>query len=282
LFLSGQGKVISGILSAAVNVGYNVVAAGVIVMLVWFRDRFIDAGIRTWHTLEGALRRKKFVLIWVDDGESRGQRLCTLLSERDRDGNLYRALERPASLFLYSGSAKSIKAIILLDTDVTKLADEVSVQTRIEHRLKNYVSGGGTLIGSHDLIYRRVRCAELQKMYGCQTTLFYPCRPDKVHYQLVPTAATHPLRADLGDEFDLDDGEVVWGSWAPDAKVIFATAEDEPKPLVVTREHGDGKLIWLNSGDKGDWMCPSLAIPEEPLLKLLANSVRWAAQCIVP
>jgi hypothetical protein len=274
----GLGGVISSVLSAVVNVGYNVVAAGVIVTLVWFRERFIGALFLTWHKLQGVVLRKKFVLIWVDDGKSQGQQLCTLLSERDHDGNLYRALERPASLLLYSGSAKSIRAIILLDTDVTKLADEVSVQSRIENRLVHYVSGGGTLIGSHDLIYRRVRSTALQKMFGCQTTKFYPCRPsEKVHYQLVPTAEKHPLRDGLGDKFDLDDGEIVWGAWAPDANVIFATAEEEPKPLVVTRKRGDGKLVWLNSGDKGDWLCPSLAIPEEPLLKLLANSVRWAA-----
>jgi hypothetical protein len=260
-------------------VGYNVVAAGVIVLLVWFRDRFIDAGIRTWHTLEGVLLRKKFVLIWVDDDTSLGQQLCTLLSKSDGDGNLYRALECPASLFLYPGSAKLIRAIVLLDTDVTKLADKVSIQTRIERRLEHYVSEGGTLIGSHDLIYRRVRSDALQKMFGCQTTQFYPCREEeKVHYQLVPAASKHPLAHGLDAEFDLDDREVVRGDWAPDTRVIFATAEEDSKPLVVTRERGNGKLVWLNSGDKAEWMCPSLAVPEEPLLKLLANSVRWAAQ----
>src|SRR5262249_29170725 len=157
-----------------------------IVMLVWFRDRFFAAGIRTWHILEGALLRRKFVLIWVDDHKSQGKRLCKCLSKCDYDGNRYEALERPASLFLYSGSAKWVTAIILLDTDVTKLADKASIQTRIENRLERYVSRGGTLVGSHDLIYRRVRCKVLQEMFGCKTTQFER-RPEKVHYQLVPT-----------------------------------------------------------------------------------------------
>ena len=234
--------------------------------------------IRGLHRIEARLVRKQFVLLWIDDHQSLSEKLCRQLSRLDNEGNLYRTLDRPTSIYLYPLSGRMVRAIIILDTDVSKLADQDSAQARLQRQLEHYVSRGGALIASHDVIYRRVRCTELQSMFGCQITQFYPCRPEKVHYQVCAKAAGHPIRAGLSDNFELDDGEVVAGSSAPDVDVIYITADPPSRPLVVTREHGQGRLVWLNSGDKGDWMCPSLARPEEPLVRLLVNCVNWAGR----
>jgi hypothetical protein len=270
------GQRINDIIGVAANVVSDVAAAGVVVVLVWLRDFIFSGIVRFWHWTEGSVRQRTHILVWTDDHRSSSQKICRALKTHDNGSHIYRPLERPRSLFLFPTSAKRVGAIILINSDVSKLADKPSVQANIESRLERYVSKGGTLIGTHDIIYRRVRCIKLQRMFGCQTTKFYPCRPGKVHYRLSPEAVKHPLRAGLAEEFDLDDGEVVWGDWAPDAQVIYSTPETTPKPLVVAREHGDGKLVWLNSGDKTEWLCASLALPEEAFVHLLMNSIRWA------
>jgi hypothetical protein len=256
-----------------------VAAAGVFFVLVWFRDSLVDTTRRGWHRIEARLVRKRFVLLWIDD-QSISEKLCGHLSRLDSEGNLYRVLDRPTSISLYPLSEQIVRAIIILDTDVSKLADSDSAQVRLQQQLGHYVSRGGALIASHDVIYRRVRCTELQDMFGCTITEFYQCPPEeKVHYQVDAKAANHPIRAGLSDNFELDDGEVVAGpSWPPDVDVIYATADSQSHPLVVTREYAQGKLVWLNSGDKGDYMCQSLARPEEPLVRLLVNCVNWAGR----
>lgn len=264
------------IVGLAANVGSNVAAALVVIILVWFRNIIIRKVATFGHWLASFTRQRRYVLVWIDDHRSQSAKICRILTSNDAKGYVYKSLEQPGSIFLYSMSIRRLSVIILIDSDVTKLADKPKVQKRIEKRLESFVARGGTLVGTHDVIYRRVRCTELQEMFGCQTTTFFPRRDGKVRYQLMPEAETHPLRADLPDQFDLDDGEVVWGKWAPDADVIYATPEDEPKPLVVAREHGDGRLVWLNSGDKAEWLCASVAAPEKPFIKLLVNSIRWA------
>jgi len=47
----------------------------------------------------------------------------------------------------------------------------------------------------------------------------------------------------------LNDGEIEWGEYSPDVLIIFESKTEEPKPLVITREYGEGKVVWLSSGD---------------------------------
>lgn len=213
--------------------------------------------------------------MWIDDDRSYSRRLIQHLHEPGDRSLSFRAIRRPRSVLYYPRSRRRVGGVILLDTDVSKLADEPQAARLIEARLRKFVDGGGGLIGSHDLIYRRVRNTELQSVFGCKIMHFLSYKDHPVPYRLNPDQANHPLSSDLPKTYTLDDGEICWGDWAPDAVVVYTTDDDHQRPLVVCREYSDGRVVWLNSGDKADWLCASIARPEEPFVALLRNSLRW-------
>ena len=91
---------------------------------------------------------------------------------------------------------------------------------------------------------------------------------------------SHPLLRDIPDVFSFDDGEVCWGEWVPDAKILIQskTGYNNRKkvPLLVTRKVSfNGLVIWLNSGDKFIDLPKSISEPEEVLVQILANSLNY-------
>jgi glycerophosphoryl diester phosphodiesterase len=270
-----SSSAIAGITSIAESIGADVASAALVVLLVGFRNViFLRVGA-AYRWLDSVFTRRRFVLVWIDDDRSYADRLIGRLRDHDQASRLnYHAIKRPRDLLFYPRSPKRVAGIVLLDTDVSKLADEPKTADRIEARLKAFIESGGGLIGSHDLIYRRARNEKLQAVFGCKLV-------DFESYQLVPyhlNQPNHSLAADLPGDFTLNDREVCWGKWSSDVAIVFTTKDKAQRPLVVCREYPKGRVVWLNSGDRGEQLCPSIAAPEEPFVLLLRNALRWVRE----
>jgi Trehalose utilisation len=259
----------------AENIGYNVISTAVVVALVWFREGiFLRLGA-AYRWIYSVMTGKRFVLVWIDDDRNYSHKLIRRLRDQEGDELNFHAIKRPQSVLYYPLSPARTACIVLLDTDVSKLADEPETTGLIEDRLRAFVTGGGGLIGSHDLIYRRTRNEVLQSIFGCQLDQYVTHGEQPVKYRINPEHANHPLAADLPRDFELDDGEVCWGKWLPDTTAVFRTSDENSRPLVVCREYLEGRVVWLNSGDRTDCLCASIALPEEPFVTLLRNALRW-------
>ena len=203
----------------------------------------------------------KHVLIWADFPSSVVDKILNRMS---LPNDYYvEILEEPMELL--SKRLSGINAIVLINTDVTKLAGSDHAIERINEALVAYVNGGGILIATHDIIYRRTRNVGLQQLFGCSITNFRP--EENVQYRKEITTSGIAVFNSLPDEFVLHDEEVCWGELAPDVDVFFQT--DDGIPLVWGREVGKGYCLWMNSGDFKKYPPPSIARPEPMFVKLL-------------
>jgi type 1 glutamine amidotransferase len=257
------------------DIGTGLLTSAVLVGLVWFRDVLLHRLAWAYRWTYSTVTRKRYVLMWIDDDRSHAQLLAKRLKMANPDRLSLRALRRPKTVLYFPRSPRRVQAIVLLDTDVSKLADDPKTAKRIEEHLREYVSRGGGIVGAHDLIYRRVRSEELQHVFGCKITNFQSYKHGSVPYRQAPEGVNHPVADGLPERFQLDDGEVCWGDWAPDVSVIYATDDEHARPLVVTREYAEGRVVWINSGDKAEWLCGSLSKPQPEVVKLLNNALAW-------
>jgi hypothetical protein len=257
------------------DVGTGLLTSGVLVALVWFRDYLVHRIAWAWRWCYSVATRKRYVLVWIDDDRSHAQLLSKRLKIANDDRLSLRPLRRPKTLLYFPRSPRRVQAVVLLDTDVTKLADDQGTARRIEEHVREYAARGGGVIGSHDLIYRRVRSTRLQELFGCRITRFKDYQDKPVPYRRTAEGTEHPLAADLPESFALDDGEICWGEWAPDVSVIYTTDDDDRHPLVVAREYAEGRVVWINSGDKAEWLCASLSKPQPEVVTLLSNALTW-------
>lgn len=262
------------------EVTLDVVAAVIFVGVAWmYRNAHVELQ-RMWRGIRSASTRKRYVLVWIDADPAYAEGLFrTIEEEEGQERNEFRFLIQARDLLSYPLRQKRTRAVILIDTDVSKLADDPDVAKCIGLRLHDYVRDGGGLIGSHDVIYRRVRSEPLQDVFDYATTAFHRC-DQPVPYCIQPDGEGHPLAHGLPQEFELDDGEVCWGEPESDAKVIFGTGDKveeriKNRPVVVAREYSHGRAVWLNSGDMGERMCKSLKDPEEHLVQLMRNALHW-------
>ena len=210
-------------------------------------------------------RGLKHMLIWSDFDRGTQNKIIKRLNL----GGEYYVEELLEPVEILSKNLEEIDTIILIDTDVTKLSNNDSALERINQALVRYVDGGGRLICTHDLIYRRTRNELLQNMYGCRITNFQS-QPAVRYFK---TEGCHETRrfASLPEEFVLHDDEVCWGSVAPDVEVYFET--EDGHPLVFSREYGNGLCIWLNSGDFKEYPSKSILKPEKEFVALLREAL---------
>lgn len=154
--------------------------------------------------------------------------------------------------------------LLLINTDVTKLANDDLSLKRINEVIEKFVLDGGKIIATHDIIYRRTRNKILQNMYGCTITAFEKTNSVK-YIKNVDTCNSE--FSNLPDEFELHDDEICWGEMSPDLDVYFKS--EKGVPLVFSREYGSGVCIWLNSGDYSKYPSASILKPEQDFIKLL-------------
>lgn len=210
-------------------------------------------------------RELKHVLIWSDFDRGTQNKIIKRLNL----GEGYYVEELVEPVEILSKNPADIDTIILIDTDVTKLSNNDRTLERINQALVSYVAGGGRLICTHDLIYRRTRNEPLQNMYGCRITNFQS--QTAVRYVKTDTCWESGRFSSLPEEFVLHDDEVCWGSVAPDVEVYFET--EDGHPLVFSREYGNGLCIWLNPGDFKEYPPKSILKPEKEFVALLREAI---------
>lgn len=280
--------ILLSVLQTVGSIAIGIAASTIFAVLLWLKDHLGQQRVVVCcRWLFSTVTNRSYVLVWLDDEASGTSHAATLISSLQNAAVAQSATRlsfanvgRPTGLLFYPLTPRRTRAVILLDTDVTKLADQLAVATRIETNLRKYVEKGGRLVGSHDLIYRRVRATVLQGVLGYTTNDFLDAKNNSVAYKVAAQHSEHFLRTGLADEFVLTDNEVCWGDAPPSAgaEVIFYTGaeiEEQYRPLVVTRQHGQGRTVWLNSGDRGKALCASIATPEDGLVRLLRNAIDW-------
>ncbi|MBE8539505.1 glycerophosphodiester phosphodiesterase family protein [Geoglobus acetivorans] len=253
----------------------NIAVTAILVAAAWFKGELFRV-LNILYTYGRYITdRKPVVLVWVDDGFL----LAKLSSNLERelgDGFRVISIESPEDVFRYPQSSRIIPAVLFIVTDVTKLSEDEDKRVEIQEWLKKYVEKGGGLIGGHDIIYRRTRNEILKEVFGGEMTEFH--RTGVVRYVKNEDMESHIIFRDLPDEFELEDGEIVWGRWDEDVAVLYRTPPPESLPLVACRDYGSGKAIWINSCDRREGLKNSIAGSNPYLIKLIRNAVLWASQ----
>jgi hypothetical protein len=253
-------------------------------LLGWFVG-FISRNVYLFAKLYNSrlfLTRKKLILIWNDHDINLSHNINGALKTRGPSFK-YKEMKSPDFILRYPLSPQIIHMVILIVSDVTKLSDEESRRDKIQEVLINYVRKGGTLFGTHDLIYKRCRNVKLEEAYGCKITNF-----KRVSHPIDVTLNTsnHPLIKDLPQKFKLDDGELCWGNWGKGSEVLIRTENKVCNNnnnayvyipiLVVRRIAQKGTLIWLNSADKGEKIANSLDGPQSEIIQILENAIKYS------
>jgi glycerophosphoryl diester phosphodiesterase len=213
------------------------------------------------------------VLIWGDFDNAILSRLCKKLDSKYK----FTLISRPVEL-LRRYDLDTVHAIILINTDVSKLSASDGLIKEIDEYLNNFVKSGGLLLGTHDIIYRRTRNVCLQGAFGYQVNNF--ARVDNVKYNKTEKCKELNVFSSLDNIFSLADGEVCWGEkLRPDVTVYFTCNNDElsikNKPLVFSRQHGDGICFWFNTGDFKDDPPTSIITAENSLVQLINEALNW-------
>ena len=239
------------------------------------------------------LARKKYILLWNDHDTEISDNLCKNLRKKGVN-DLLKSLESPKEILNYPLKPARVKALILIVSDVTKLSDNKKLRELIESKIHSYYKKGGGIVGTHDIIYLRVRNSKLRDDFGGEINTFKRIdKPVKYIRNNEPFGSKHTkdlpdefdvsqLTEGLPDEFELNDGEIIVGKWKDDVGIIFNSAKEYGlefglKPLVTARERGNGRLVWLNSGDKYESFPRSISLPEDDFLTLLKNSIDWVS-----
>lgn len=228
----------------------------------------LHALINTAHNnMIEQVKDKKHILLW---GDFENNILNRLIKRLNLPEEYYiEILAEPIELL--SKNLSLIDGIILIDTDVTKLANSDFALERINQALEKYVLSGGKLITTHDIIYRRTRNDLLQKMYGCCISHFKLIK----EIQYIKTDACNDCSVfdTLPEQFTLVDDELCWGELAPDVTVYFET--EDHIPLVFSREYGSGLCVWLNSGDFKKYPSESILKPDKNFVAMLKSIILW-------
>ena len=275
------------------NIIDGIAATAVVAILATFWH-YLGHGIRhacfrLLYTIRRYLTWRREILLWIDTDFGTVQRLADHVRTQLQTvttGNLrrarIRAMKFPREILNHPMRPSIVAAIILINTDVSKLSADDKMREQIQDRLLKYLSKGGGLVGCHDVIYRRARNERLQQAFGGRIDGFSILKDQPVEYVRNPAQENHPIVKALEEKFTLTDGEILaTKGWPRDAQVLFSSTEKtEPHSLVVAQEYlKTGRLVWLNSCDHQDPICPSVGEPQPHFVKLLSASVQWVAQC---
>ncbi|WP_455628410.1 hypothetical protein [Parabacteroides chinchillae] len=222
--------------------------------------------------------KKKYVIIWNDHNIELSHKIASNLKKRGIKCK-FRCIENTIDLKKYPLTPHYIQLILLIDTDVTKLSENESEREHLQLLLLFYVRKGGILLGSHDIIYRRCRHSLLQSAFGCMTNNFERFKKS-IDVELVNDFLSHPLLHNLPTKFSLEDGEVCWGEWDKDVKILIQTQKriknnrQRQAPILTIRYTGsNGILIWLNSADKQMDLSASLKNLTPEIMQIFENAI---------
>ncbi len=247
----------------------NVTVTAILVALAWFKNGLFRALSIAVIYLRHSIDRKSIILVWVDK-RSLTEKLASRLERTLEENFRVVPLRSPEQLFRFPQNRNITRAVILMVTDVTKLSEVEERRERIQDWLKEYVLKGGGLVGGHDIIYRRTRNTVLEEIFGGRLLEF--SRMEKVRYAKNPGEESVIFR-DLPEEFELDDGEIVWGKWNDDVRILFKTPVPDSKPLVTFREYGLGRILWINSFDDREGYENPISKNDSNFMSLIRNAI---------
>jgi glycerophosphoryl diester phosphodiesterase len=258
----------------------KVIAEIAVAITGFFVIRFEEKIKEHWGKITVHIRqffsRRRIVLLWIDSDAATLHRVANRLQA----GSPYLrivTLSAPASFLHYPAKPSVVAAVILISTDVTKLSSDDRVREEIEEALEKYVLRGGGLIAAHDIIYRRTRNRLLSEAFGGAIRQWHS-KDAPIRYEKSAAQANHPIARRLPGNFELDDLELLEVEWTIGADVLFHEAgSNPPRGLVMAREYGRGRLVWLNSADHQAEIAPSIGAPSPDFVRLLNASTHWAS-----
>jgi hypothetical protein len=237
---------------------------------------FLDWHLGVYSDCPGTLatlpQKSKTILLWTDMSEASAVKLCNYIEREAIFSEQIKVLKSPDEILRHQTDDTYI--FVLIVTDTTKLSENYTLRKLINEKIELTVRNGGVVIGAHDLIYRRCRNDDLEKVFGCQLNGFK--RIDSpVEYRKASFTDNFASLRHLDDVLMLNDGEICWGDWAPGSNILFYSPDEIP--LVVAREYGKGYCIWINSGDYRDFPPLSIEQPEKGFVTLLSSLIMTAA-----
>lgn len=264
------------------NVLVSIIAFVFGYIVSWYR-RNSYVIIYNLRKMTAFLQRRQYVFFWNDHSIDTSENIIAFLKEHNPKIK-FKALSEPEDLLKFPLSPKKINTIFLIVSDVTKLAETELKRKQIQQRIISYVRKGGTFFGTHDIIYRRCRNEVFQNAFGCEIVNFQRFS-EPIDVNITSKYSQHPLIKDLDKTFTFDDGELCWGDWTKDAKILLKTVKQYEAndgssilniPILTIRHTGDfGILIWLNSADKSDKLARSLSEPQKEVIKIFDNAIKY-------
>ncbi len=263
----------------------NLIFAIVAYFLGWYR-RNNALHLYLWRRIKPKLSKKKFIIIWNDHDIAVSEKLIALLQKDNPEYN-YKCLVEPDELLNYPLLPEYVHMIIIIVSDVTKLSESEGKRKKIQEKIIKYVRKGGTLFGTHDIIYRRLRNNMLQTAFGCEICNFKRVTAP-IATEVVEEEKNHPLVRGLNPTVEFDDGELCWGDWSKSAKILIKTKSRHQNnhnkssvyiPMLVVSSTGNlGTLIWMNSADKNEKLARSLSEPQPELIQIFSNAIKYSEE----
>lgn len=156
------------------------VAANLVAVFIVFTARFFGFDtfgglirmVRRLPILSRRLARRKTVLVYTDcDDEGRTTKiLCDRLERQLGSAHGERVsvkvVRDGVDLLRWPFPVSGVLGVIVLITDVTQLSAQPRDRKFLQENLSRYVKKGGRLVLGHDVIYRRSRNDQLQKLAG--------------------------------------------------------------------------------------------------------------------
>lgn len=137
--------------SVYVNLIGNVVTAGIVASFA-FSSKLKILLFKVLNSIRYA--GKKLVIVWIDDDDVYTVENIIECLDARIPGYKYIVLKEPRDILHYRLN-QHILMIMLFVTDVSKLAAVKEINDKIQSEILKYVSEGGCLLGTHDLLYRR-------------------------------------------------------------------------------------------------------------------------------
>ena len=259
----------------SIDIVSSIVGAVIISILIKLWNYF--AVIRVFRAINVLITGKKYVLIWIDERVETGKIMEDYFYDKD-DRFHYRELNEATKILRYPRGSRFTEVIILINTDVTKFSSNDKIREKVQDYLCKFTNNGGLLVGTHDIIYRRVRNTLLEGLFGCTITEFVKSE-EQMDYVINSVYLLHPLLRDLESPIRMEDGEICWGKWHNDAHVLAnCTISEKEYPVIVAKKTKLGGIVWINTGDKQKNHCKTIldAITKENVnfLLIILNAIK--------
>ena len=207
------------------------------------------------------------ILVWGDadpNGEGRAGRI---IAENLRENGFnvtfvsaFSELETELTSYQYS-------VLVLVAMPWSDSYSDIPSAT--ENTIESQVLEGSLgMIGFHDIIWHSADNPVLEELFG---GTLYEFQDRDSTYTIVNES--HPVAFGLPTSFNLDDDQLLYGSWDLQTQVI-ARADWIDARVVVSNTHGVGRCVYIAAGG-GSGYSNAVASNDTNLVNLYTNAVSW-------